>query len=175
VVQVTALVGHKDPLNFVRAMARARELVPAARGLLIGDGPLRGEVDREISALGLRETVRATGFLPDADAFIAAADVVTLSSREEGMGSVLLDALAFGKPIAATRAGGIPEVVTDSCGILVSVSDSRALGEAIASILSDRSKAGRLAAGSRRRADEFSVERMTDRTVAIYEGVLAAG
>jgi glycosyltransferase involved in cell wall biosynthesis len=174
VVQVTALVGHKDPLNFVRAMSRVREIVPAARGLLIGDGPLRADVDREISALGLRDTVRATGFLPDADAFIAAADVVALSSREEGMGSVLLDALAFGKPIAATRAGGIPEVVDDSCGILAPVSDPGALGEAIASILSDRSKAERLAAGSRRRVEEFSVERMTDRTIAIYEAVLAA-
>lgn len=175
VVQVTALVGHKDPLTFVRAMARVRELIPGARGLLIGEGPLREDVEREISALGLNDTVRATGFLPDADAFIAAADVVTLSSREEGMGSVLLDALAFGKPIAATRAGGIPEVVNDSCGILTPVSEPIALGEAIAAILGDRSRADRLAAGSRRRADEFSVERMADRTIAIYEAVLAGG
>jgi glycosyltransferase involved in cell wall biosynthesis len=175
VVQVTALVGHKDPVNFVRAMGRVRELVPTARGLLIGDGPLRGEVDREITALGLGETVRATGFLPDADAFIAAADVVSLSSREEGMGSVLLDALAFGKPIAATRAGGIPEVVNDSCGILAPVAEPVALGDAIASILNDGSLRERLAAGSQRRAEEFSVERMTDRTVAIYEAVLAGG
>ena len=113
VVQVAQLVGHKDPLNFVRAMARARERVPAIHGLLVGDGPLRADVEREIHALGLNAVVHLAGYRTDADALLAAADVATLSSREEGMGSVLLDALAFGVPIAATRAGGIPEVIID--------------------------------------------------------------
>ena len=113
VVQVAQLVGHKDPLNFVRAMARARERVPTAHGLLVGDGPLRADVEREIHALGLNAGVHLAGYRTDADSLLAAADAATLSSREEGMGSVLLDALAFGVPIAATRAGGIPEVIVD--------------------------------------------------------------
>ena len=109
-----------------------------------------------------------------ADALLATADVVCLSSREEGMGSVLLDALAFGRPIAATRAGGIPEVVGD-CGLLVPVEDPNALGEAIARLIQDSALAARFRAGSRERAAEFSVERMADRTIVVYERVLANG
>jgi glycosyltransferase involved in cell wall biosynthesis len=176
VVQVAQLVGHKDPLNFVRAMARVRELVPNANGLLVGDGPLRGEVEQEIRALGLNSVVRLAGYRTDADSLLASADVACLSSREEGMGSVLLDALAFGIPIAATRAGGIPEVVVDGeCGLLADVENPTAFGDAIGRILLDRDLRERLRSGATRRAGEFSVERMTNRTIAVYDRVLASG
>lgn len=172
VVQVAQLVGHKDPLNFVRAMARARERIPSIHGLLVGDGPLRGHVEREIHALGLDATVHLAGYRTDADALLAAADVATLSSREEGMGSVLLDALAFGVPIAAARAGGIPEVIIDGdSGLLAERENPTALGDAIASILIDSQLRVRLRANSAARAREFSVERMTDRTISVYESV----
>jgi len=171
-VQVAQLVGHKDPLNFVRAMARARERVPSLHGLLVGDGPLRDAVEREIHALGLDAVVHLAGYRTDADALLAAADVATLSSREEGMGSVLLDALAFGVPIAATRAGGIPEVVVDGdSGLLAERENPTALGDAIASILTDSQLRARLRASSAARAGEFSVERMADRTISVYESV----
>jgi len=176
IVQVAQLVGHKDPLNFVRAMARVRELVPGAHGLLVGDGPLRHAVEREIAALGLGSTVHLAGYRTDADALLAAADVVCLSSREEGMGSVLLDALAFGRPIAATRAGGIPEVIIDNeCGLLADVENPRALGDAIVRLLRDDELRARVCRNAKPRANEFSVERMTDRTIAVYESVLASG
>jgi glycosyltransferase involved in cell wall biosynthesis len=86
---------------------------------------------------------------------------------------VLLDALVFGLAIAATRAGGIPEVITDGeCGVLADVGDPIALGDAISRLLHDKELAARLSAGAKRRADEFSVERMTDRTIEVYERVL---
>lgn len=174
VVQVAQLVAHKDPLNFVRAIAAARERVPALQALLVGDGPLRAEVANAMHTLGLEGTLHATGYREDADGLLAAADVVVLSSREEGMGSVLLDALFLGKPVAATRAGGIPEVVVDGItGLLAPVSDWRALGAQIASLLEDRALAARLGAAARARADDFSIERLTDRTLAVYERVLS--
>lgn len=170
VVQVAQLVGHKDPVNFVRAMARVRELVPNVRGLLVGDGPLRGDVEREIALLELHDTVHLAGYRTDADEILAAADVAALSSREEGMGSVLLDALAFGRPIAATRAGGIPEVVSDGeTGLLAPVGDSRSLGECIARLLKDRRLAENISTAARHRAADFSVEVMADRTLLVYE------
>jgi L-malate glycosyltransferase len=96
-----------------------------------------------------------------------------LSSREEGLGSVLLDALVLGKPIAATRAGGIPEVIEDGVsGLLADVGDPVALGNEIARLLTDRALGLRLGLGARARATEFSVERMTDRTLAVYASVL---
>ena len=174
VVQVAQLVGHKDPVNFVRAMARVHERVPDAVGLLVGDGPLRAQAEAEVRALGLERTVRLTGYRTDADSLLAAADVACLSSREEGMGSVLLDALVFGVPVAATSAGGIPEVVAHGeTGLLAEPENPAALGDVIATLLEDPATRRRLAAKARARASEFSVERMTDRTIAVYDEVLA--
>jgi glycosyltransferase involved in cell wall biosynthesis len=174
VVQVAQLVGHKDPLNFVRAMAYANRGSTKLQALLVGDGPLRPEVTDEIRRLSLVDVIHLTGFRDDADSLLAAASVACLSSREEGMGSVLLDAMAFGRPIAATIAGGIPEVVVDGeSGLLAERENPEALGAAIAHLANDRALADRLAEGGRRRVREFSVEGMTDRTIAIYERVTA--
>jgi glycosyltransferase involved in cell wall biosynthesis len=175
VVQVAQLVGHKDPVNFVRAMARVKTLVPNAHGLLVGDGPLRADVEREVTALSLNDTVHIAGYRTDADSLLAAADVACLSSKEEGMGSVLLDALAFGKPVAATLAGGIPEVIIDGrSGLLAEIQNPTALGDAIARLLLEPALRECLTINSRARANEFSVERMTDRTIEIYEEVVRA-
>jgi glycosyltransferase involved in cell wall biosynthesis len=174
VVQVAQLVPHKDPLNFVRAIAEARQAVPTLQALLVGDGPLRPQIEVEIRELGLTTTVHLAGYRTDADALLAAANVVVLSSREEGMGSVLLDALVLGKPIAATRAGGIPEVVEHEVnGLLAPVGDPLTLGNRIATLLIDRALASRLAGAAKARAGEFSMERMTEQTVEVYERVLS--
>lgn len=173
VIQVAQLVGHKDPVNFVRAIARARERVPTIQALLVGDGPLRAEVEREVASLELGGVLHVAGYRTDADALLRAADVACLSSREEGMGSVLLDALAFGRPIAATRAGGIPEIVDDGAtGLLVPTENSAALGDAIATLATDAELRARLGNNGARRVADFSVERMTDRTLHVYEEVL---
>jgi glycosyltransferase involved in cell wall biosynthesis len=172
VVQVAQLVGHKDPVNFVRAIAALRAIVPDAQALMVGEGPLRFDVEREIEQLELHELVHLAGYRTDADEILAAASVATLSSREEGMGSVLLDALAFGLPIAATNAGGIPEVVVDGeSGLLAPVGDPVALGKAIGRLLLEPELAARIARNARARANDFSVERMTDRTIEVYDAV----
>lgn len=171
-VQVAQLVAHKDPINFVHSVAYARERAPELHGLLVGEGPMRSDVEEQIEELHLQDVVHLAGYRTDADALLAAADVVVLSSREEGMGSVLLDALAFGRPIAATRAGGIPEVVTEDCGLLAPTEDAHALGDAIARIVNDGALAARFGECGRRRAGDFSVERMTDRTLEVYETIL---
>ena len=174
VVQVAQLVPHKDPLNFVRAIGVVRERVPNVRALLVGDGPLSGAVASAIAELGLAGTLVATGYRGDADALLAAATVVTLSSREEGLGTVLLDAFSLGKPVAAAAGGGIPDVVEhDVSGLLAPPGDSRALGSAIASLLTDSDLAGRLGRAARARAEDFSIDRTADRTLAVYERVLA--
>ena len=104
---------------------------------------------------------------------MGAADVVTLSSNEEGLGSVLLDALAFGKPIAATTAGGIPEIVEhDATGLLAPPRDSEALGRNIVRLLEDRALRDRFGSAARERARQFSVDRMVDSTIAVYRRLL---
>ncbi|MFS8087053.1 MAG: glycosyltransferase family 4 protein, partial [Acidobacteriota bacterium] len=175
VVMVAALVRHKDPLTFVRAMKCVVGSVPNAHALVVGDGPLRPEVEGAIAELGLGGNVHLAGFRYDADAILAAADVVTLSSREEGLGTVLIDALWMGKPIAATRAGGIPEIVQDGiCGLLAPAEDGPALGAAISRLLTDGALRARFSSAGRARAEIFSVDHTANRTALVYERVLAA-
>lgn len=172
VVQVGQLAGDKDPVTFVRGMAAARARVPDAHGLLVGDGPLRSQVEQAIAELGLTDAVRLAGYRADADALLAAADVVTLTSRREGLGSVLLDALAFGRPVVATAAGGIPDAVADGeTGLLVPPGDWQALGAAIASVLSDTALRARLSAAAVRRAASFGMMAIAERTLAVYASV----
>jgi L-malate glycosyltransferase len=175
VVQVAQLVGHKDPLTFVRAMRTVIDSVPGAHALLVGEGPLRATATEEARRLRVDGQVHFTGYRDDADSLLAAADVVVLSSREEGLGSVLLDSLVFGRPVAATMAGGIPEIVADGeTGLLVPIENPQALGQAIARLLGDPDLRQRMGASARARAGDFSVARMTERTVSIYEEVVVA-
>jgi glycosyltransferase involved in cell wall biosynthesis len=174
VVQVAQLVGHKDPLTFVRAIAALHQHVPGAHAIMVGDGTLAGAVAEAVRDAGLGAVLHLAGYRSDADRLIAAADVVTLSSREEGMGTVLLDAMAFGGAIAATAAGGIPEVIDDGVtGLLAPIGDGPALGAAIARLLTDRALAERLRTTARRRVTDFSVEATTDRTLDVYRRALS--
>ena len=172
-VQVAQFVGHKDPANFVRAVAVARRSVPALHGLMVGDGPLRPEVERAVAETGQEGFVHLAGYRTDADQLMAAATVAMLSSREEGMGSVLLDALALGKPVVATRAGGIPEVVEhEASGLLAPVEDAEALGAQLARVLTEPGLAERLGAGARARADRFSMRNTAAGTLAVYRRIV---
>lgn len=173
VVMVGALTAVKDPLTYVRAVAAARRALPELRALLVGEGQLRGAVESEVRALGLDDAFRLTGFRDDHDSFIAAGDVACLSSTLEGTPGALMDALALGRPIAATAVGGIPEMVHHGVsGLLTPPGDADALGGSIARILQDPQLAARLSAAARARAQEFSIETTVARTIAAYERVL---
>jgi glycosyltransferase involved in cell wall biosynthesis len=169
VVQVAALVPHKDPLTFVRALNIARQRLPQLCALMVGEGPLRSAVQTETARLGLEGTLVMTGFRSDADELLARARVSTLSSAEEGMGSVLLDAMALGVPIAATSAGGIPEVVTHGeTGLLSPPHDAPGLAANIVRLLADAPFAASVTARARERVKDFSVDRMVERTLDVY-------
>ncbi len=175
VVQVSQLVQHKDPLTFVAAIDAARARTPSLRAILVGDGPLRPSVERAVAEKGLAEYLRVAGYRTDADALLAAADVVTLSSEEDALPSVLFDALFCGKPICATSAGGVPEIIEDKVsGLLSPVGNGAALGESIARVVNNPALARALSVGARARANEFSIERSVARTIAVYERVIGA-
>lgn len=175
VVMVAALVPHKDPATFVRAIHEARRRVPGLRALLVGEGELRPMLESLIAQLNLAGTLTLTGYRPDADALLAAADVFVLSSEEEGLGTVLLDALAAGTPVAATSGGGIPEIIEhDRSGLLVEPHDHAGLGTAIARLLTDHALRARVIEGGRARVRQFSVEETARRTLEVYRRVLTS-
>jgi len=132
-VNVAALVGHKDQRTLIRAAAAARATRPDLHWAVAGEGELRGALEAEIARLGLSDRVHLLGYVPEADALIREADVFVMSSREEGLGSVVLDALAIGRPVVATRGGGLPEIVPAEW--LVPVGDADALASRVLAAL----------------------------------------
>ena len=110
-----------------------------------------------------------TGAAADVVPYIAAADVVAAPSRNEGMGRVLVEALALGVPVVATRVGGIPSVLDGGrYGVLVPPDDPAALADALIELLSDPVRRAELGQAGRARAEEFTVEVMTTRIADVY-------
>ncbi len=172
---VAALVAHKGQRHLVAAAAHVVRAVPDARFLILGEGELRDALERQVRDLGLERHVRLAGFRSDAIGLTKSFDLFAMSSITEGLGSAMLDAMACGVPVVASRAGGIPEAVEDGrSGVLVPPRDERALSQALIALLRDREARARLgAAGRQRIVDEFSVERMVARTLAVYEDRLS--
>ncbi len=132
-VNVAALVDHKDHRTLIRAAQHARVLRPDLHWTIAGDGELRGSLAAEIARLELRDRVHLLGYVREADALIREADVFVMSSKKEGLGSAILNALALEKPVVATRAGGIPEILPPES--LVPVSDAQALARKVVQAL----------------------------------------
>jgi len=173
---VAALVPHKGQKHLVAAAARVHREQPDARVVIVGEGELRAPLEKQIKDLGLERHVLLAGFRSDALGLIKSFDVFAMSSVTEGLGSAILEAMACGRAVAATRAGGIPEVVVDGeTGLLVPPHDEAALASAIVRLLRDEPLRRALGEAGRRRVEaEFSAERMVAKTLAVYERFLAA-
>lgn len=168
---VAALTGHKDHGTLLSAVVSVARRVPSAWFVMVGDGERRDALVALATALGVQERVVFTGFREDLDALIPAFDVFCLSSKMEGLGTSVLDAMCFARPVVATAAGGIPEAVDDGVtGRVVPVQDPDALASALIAVLSDRAERERLGASGRSRFESrFSATRMVDATLSVYE------
>ena len=170
---IGALVPHKGQRHFIEAAALVVRRVPDARFVIAGEGELRESLEHQVRHLGLEKHVILTGFRPDVLSVLKAFDIFVMSSVTEGLGTSLLDAMACGKPIVATTAGGIPEVVEDGrTGILVPPRDHHAMAEAIVRLLQSEPLRRRMGdAGSSLVNARFSAERMVADTLQAYERV----
>jgi glycosyltransferase involved in cell wall biosynthesis len=170
---VAALVPHKGQRHLIEAAHLVVQAVPDARFIILGEGELREHLEHLVREHHLEKHVLMPGFRTDVLGCIKGFDVFVLSSVTEGLGTSLLDAMACGKPIVATRAGGIPEVVEDGVnGLLVEPRDHHALAEAIVRLLGDggqREAMGR--AGLARVRERFTLERTIAGTLAVYARV----
>jgi glycosyltransferase involved in cell wall biosynthesis len=168
---VAALVSHKDHATLLRAAALVRARRPEARFVIAGEGERRAALEAQARDLGLGESVAFAGFRRDLDRLIPAFDVFCLSSRMEGLGTSLLDAMCFARPVVATAAGGIPEAVEDGVtGRLVPARDHEALAGALLELLTDPERARLLGeAGRARFLDRFTADRMVEDTLRVYE------
>ena len=167
---VAALTGHKDQATLLAAAARVGVRMPEVRFLIVGQGELRGRLEARSRELGLERRCIFAGFRADLDRLIPAFTVFCLSSHMEGLGTSLLDAMAFGVPVVAASAGGIPEAVTDGLtGRLVPPRDPDALAAALVDVLADPARRAAWGRAGRQRFEErFTADRMVEATLATY-------
>ena len=170
---VAALVPHKGQRHLVDAAALVLPKHPDARFIIAGEGELRAALEHQIRQHHLEKHVILAGFRTDILSLHKAFDLFVMSSVTEGLGTSILDAMACGKPVVGTTAGGIPEVVVDGeTGLLVPPRDAEAMAAAIVRLLADRALRERMgAAGLARVRERFSAETMVHNTL---DGVRAA-
>ena len=170
---VAALVPHKGQRHLIEAAAIVIKKVPDARFVIAGEGELRPALERQIKEHHLEKHVFLAGFRPDVLSVHKAFDIFVMSSVTEGLGTSLLDAMACGKPIVATTAGGMPEVVADGrTGLLVPPRDHAAMADALIKLLTDAALRAEMgAAGLARVRARFSAERMVQDTLDVYRRV----
>lgn len=174
VMQVARFHPVKDHGTAVRAFGRVVEAIPGATLCLIGDGSQQPKIEALVKKLGIRENVRFMGVRSDVNELLPGADVFMLSSLSEGVSVTLLEAMATGLAIAATKVGGNGEVVDDGVtGLLSPRGDDELLAQNLITLLSDsdkRSAFGR--AGRERVLDLFTQQRMHRQYAELYGRML---
>lgn len=174
---VVGSVGRFEPVKGYDILLRAAALLgarlPKVQWLLAGEGEEAFRLKRLAEELHIEDRVCFLGWQQDIPEVLAALDLFVLPSRNEGMGRVLVQAMAMGKPIVATRVGGVPEVLGEGeAGLLVSPDDPGALASAMAQLLTDRELARRMGEAGRRRAPAYSAEQMVANIESLYEELL---
>jgi L-malate glycosyltransferase len=156
------LVGVKDHASLLYAFRHLADTPREFLGLIAGEGPLRADLEAQTAALGLQSRVRFLGHRPDIERVLAALDVFVLSSKSEGLSNTILEAMASGLPVVATRVGGADELVDDgTTGVLVAPESPVALATGLEEFLRDsRRRLSAGVAGRNRALEAFGIERM---------------
>jgi glycosyltransferase involved in cell wall biosynthesis len=167
---LAALVPHKDHDTLIAAAVLVLLQRPKTKFLIAGRGPEENNLFESIKRMGLLGKVLLLGHRSDPIALLKALDIYVQSSWGEGMGSVLIEAAACGVPIAATTAGGIPEVVEDGeTGLLVTPRNPEGMAKLLIRLIDDAQLRRRLAANSRGRVSRFGLTRMANDMEKIYD------
>ena len=173
-----AEVKNQDALvsAFAKLVTESPTLRSKLRLVIVGDGPMHDALQRSIKDKGISELVWLTGNRSDIPELLAMLDIFVLSSLAEGVSNTILEAMASGLPILATRTGGNPELVRDGYnGWLVPVSDSDALAERLRHMLENMAQTRELGARGREMVDAtFNWDRTVDRYFSVYDELLTA-
>ena len=169
---IAAIAPHKDYFTFLKTVKILSQKTNT-KFVISGDGPLRSNIESEIDAMDLRKEVFLLGFRNDLENVFADLDVLLYTSKEEGLGSTLLDAMAYGLAVVSTEAGGIPEIVKDGYnGLTAPVGDATMLASQVMRLLNDISLREQLTGNAKEFVKQFSKSVMAEKTLVIYQELL---
>ncbi|OGX40125.1 MAG: hypothetical protein A3C53_02815 [Omnitrophica WOR_2 bacterium RIFCSPHIGHO2_02_FULL_68_15] len=171
---VTRLAPAKGLPTLLQAFHQLRRQVPSARLLIVGDGPLKTELVRSAYALGEQEQIIFSGIAVETRVPLSMMDVFVLPSHHEAFGLAIVEAMAMGRPVVASRVGGIPTIVDDGVtGLLVPPNDPDALARALGQMLDDPERRRAMgSAGHARYEREFTMDRVAREVESVYEEVV---
>lgn len=173
---VGRMSGEKDQLTLVHAFARACKLCPHSmlRLILVGDGPLKTNIEQEIHAMQLVQQVWMPGARSDVAEILRSLDIFVLPSLGEGISNTVLEAMASGLAVIATRVGGNPELVVENeTGALVPAADPEAMAQSIANYVTQSILMRRHGHAGRTRIErEYSMAAMVRQYMAVYDAAL---
>lgn len=176
-VLIGTVANYREKKAYPDLLAAARTALddePSLRFVAVGQGPLEDEINQRHADLELGDRFTLLGYRPDAVDVLAACDVFTLASRNEGLPVALMEALALGLPVVATNVGGIPEAVeTGVHGLLVPPARPDALAAAYVELARDPERRAAMGRAAAERAAAFDVRRATARIEAIYDDAAA--
>ncbi len=174
---LVAVSGHLNPEKgihvLIRAVARAQERGGAIFCAIAGEGHMRAELENLTAQLGVQDRVRLLGFRRDIPALFAAADAVAIpSTGPEAFPYCMVEALASGRPVIASRVGGIPEMINPDTGLLVDAGDAEGLAHAIEELAFDASRRIAMGEAARRRAQDLTLDACVRGIEAVYETLM---
>ncbi len=174
VMQVGRLNDQKDPLTFVKGASLVAQEYPEVQFALVGDGPLKDEVEAYIQDLGLKDQMHCLGWRENAYKLVPIADIISLTSRWEGLPYVLLEAMAWSRPVVATAVNGCPEVVQDGInGYLVPVNDPDSWAKSVIKLLGNPERSVEMGRhGNELLIEGFSLTKMVEQTERLYDGLV---
>ncbi len=164
---------YKNHSGFLRIAAQIHRHMPDAEFLLVGDGPLREELEREASSLGLGAAAIFLGDRQDMPAVLASIDVAVLTSDSESLSNVILEAMAAGLPVVAYNVGGNSELLSPQRGALIPAGNETSFADAVQKLLADPALRQQLGGNALQFAQEnFSLDRVRQRYVELYVTLL---
>ncbi len=163
----------KNHLSFLRAAARIHGQFQNVEFVLAGDGPLREELERWADELGIGDRVLFLGDRQDVSAVLASLHVSVVPSSSESLSNVIIESMAAGVPVVATRVGGNPELITEGRGIMVGLGDDQELAAAVERLLRDESMRWAVGQNGRKYAQaNFTIKQMQNQHQALYANLL---
>jgi glycosyltransferase involved in cell wall biosynthesis len=167
---IAAFAGHKDYPNLLDAAAKILNKNKDVRFMFVGEGELLNNMKEYARELKVDEKVIFTGFQNNVGDCLKAFDIFVLASKKEGLGTSVLDAMASGLPVVATKAGGIPEMIEHTKnGLLVPVHNSDALAQALIELIDDSSLRESLAYNAKKAVSNYDINHTIERYIDLYK------